>query len=175
MWAVIDDDYNETEKALLCPWFGLTTNVPFHVAGEERSLGDATIYPNNYKYSNIRSYLNGKQNQFVLDGGTATQADIDWTGKGFIDIAFTNEAEILIDETKVDNSSDSTFPEEEYGDLSNDYAFENTKVRIFLLSARKLNKYSDSGLYGWCSDYINANSCYLPKEFYPKLHSLSLE
>ena len=72
VWAVIDDDYNETEKALLCPWFGLTTNVPFHVAGEERSLGDATIYPNNYKYSNIRSYLNGKQNQFVLDGGTAT-------------------------------------------------------------------------------------------------------
>lgn len=170
MWAVIDDDYNETEKALLCPWFGLTTNVPFHVAGEERSLGDATMYPNNYKYSNIRSYLNGKQNQFVLDGGTATQADIDWTGKGFIDIAFTNEAEILIDETKVDNSSDSTFPKEEYGDLSNDYAFENTKVRIFLFSARELNNYSDSSLYGWCSDYINANSCYLPKEFYPKLH-----
>ena len=80
--------------------------------GQTSTLGDATIYPNNYKYFNIRSYLNGKQNQFVLDGGTATQPDIDWTGKGFIDIAFTNEAEILIDETKVDNSSDSTFPEE---------------------------------------------------------------
>ena len=65
----------------------------------------------------------------------------------------------------MDNSSDSTFPEEEYGDLSNDYACENTKVRIFLLSSRELNNYSDSGLYGWCSDYINANSCYLPKNF----------
>ena len=175
MWAVIDEDYNGTKKALLCSWVSLTLNVPFFGAGEERSLGDATIYPNDYKYSNIRSYLNGKQNQFVLDGGTATQADIDWTGKGFIDIAFTNEAEILIDETKVDNSSDSTFPKEEYGDLSNDYAFENTKDKIFLLSARKLNNYSDSGLYGWCSDYINANSCYLPKEFCPKLHSPFLE
>lgn len=60
VWAVIDDDYNETEKAHLCPWFGLTLNVPFHVAGEERTIGDATIYPIEYKYSNIRSYLNGK-------------------------------------------------------------------------------------------------------------------
>lgn len=165
----MNDDYNETEKALLCPWFGLTLNVPFYGSREKRTLGDATIYPNNYKYFNIRSYLNGKQNQFVLDGGTATQADIDWTGKGFIDIAFTNEAEILIDETKVDNSSDSTFPEEEYGDLSNDYACENTKDKIFLLSARELNNYSDSGLYGWCSDYINANSCYLRQEILPEI------
>ena len=75
--SVIDEDYNGAKKALLCPWFGLTLNVPFFGVGEERTLGDATIYPNNYKYSNIRSYLNGKQNQFVLDGGTATQPDID--------------------------------------------------------------------------------------------------
>ena len=75
----------------------------------------------------------------------------------------------------MDNSSDSTFPEEENGDLSNDYAFENTKDKIFLLSARELNQYSDSGLYGWCSDYINANSCYLRQEILPEitLHSPS--
>ena len=64
----MNDDYNETEKALLCPWFGLTLNVPFYGSREKRTLGDATIYPNNYKYFNIRSYLNGKQNKFVLDG-----------------------------------------------------------------------------------------------------------
>ena len=55
----------------------LTANVPYYGSTSNRTLNEATIYANNYKYSNIRAFLNGTKNQFVTDGGTATDYDID--------------------------------------------------------------------------------------------------
>ena len=97
----------------------LMANIPFYGSQSNRTLNEATINANNYKYSNIRAYLNGINNQFVTDGGTATENDIDWTGKGFIDTAFTSTAQNLIAVTEINN---------------NQNASSNISDKIFLLS-----------------------------------------
>lgn len=63
-------------------------------------------YPNNYKYSNLRTFLN----------------------KDFYETAFDSDEKDKIKETKVDNSSNSA------GFLPNEFACENTKDKIFALS-----------------------------------------
>ncbi|MBQ4061077.1 MAG: hypothetical protein IJD46_03535, partial [Bacilli bacterium] len=77
---------------------------------------------------NIRAWLNG------YDG---TNYNVDnYTGKGFIDIAFTEEERKLINETLVDNSASTT------GSEINNYACNNTLDKIYLLSYQDAkNKY----------------------------------
>ena len=118
----------------------LTANIPYYGTGDNRTLNEATVYANNYKYSNIRAYLNGTKNQFVTDGGTATEDDVDWTGKGFLQTAFTNSAQSLIATTTVDNSAASTNPASNastWDSGTNNYACENTSDKIFLLSEKE--------------------------------------
>ena len=140
VWRALTTDYNSTGKALLVAEKELTAKVPYYGSTSDRTLNDATIYANNYKYSNIRAYLNGKANQFVTDGGTATASDIDWTGKGFIDVAFTSTAQGLIAKTTVDNSAASTNPAanaSQWNSGNNEYACDNTEDKIFLLSEKE--------------------------------------
>ena len=66
-----------------------------------------TVYANNYKYSDIRTFLNTT----------------------FINNAFTSEEQNIIQTTIVDNSVSST------GYSSNSYACEDTQDKVFLLSA----------------------------------------
>ena len=92
----------------------------------ERIINNNTIYPNNYEYSNIRAWLNG------YDG---TSYDVDnYTGNGFIDIAFTEEERKLINETLVDNSASTT------ASTTNPFACNNTKDKIYLLSYQDIAK-----------------------------------
>ena len=74
---------------------------------------------NNYKNSDIRAWLNGE----------------------FLNVAFGEVAQSLIETTEVDNSASST------GDSSNQYACENTFDKVFLLSSREA---TDSA-YGFAS------------------------
>jgi hypothetical protein len=67
---------------------------------------DSTVYPNNYQYSHIRSWLNDN----------------------FYNTAFSTEEKALIQTTTVDNSVAST------GYISNTYACANTNDKVFLLS-----------------------------------------
>ena len=118
----------------------LTANIPYYGSTSDRTLNETTIYANNYKYSNIRAYLNGTKNQFVTDGGTATEDDVDWTGKGFLQTAFTSSAQSLIATTTVDNSAASTNPASNastWNSGTNDYACENTSDKVFLLSEKE--------------------------------------
>ena len=118
----------------------LTANIPYYGSIYNRTLNETTIYANIYKYSNIRAYLNGTKNQFVTDGGTATEYDVDWTGKGFLQTAFTSSAQSLIATTTVDNSAASTNPASnarEWNSGTNNYACENTSDKIFLLSEKE--------------------------------------
>ena len=111
----------------------LTANVQYYGSSDNRTLNEATVYASNYKYSNIRAYLNGTKNQFVTDGGTGTEFDVDWTNKGFLQTAFTSSAQSLIATTTVDNSEDSTEDAgNNYGKTSR-YACDNTEDKIFLL------------------------------------------
>lgn len=162
--TTFDHDADGTgDKILLLAESVLTTNVPYY----GNSLGytyyrtlpnGSKIYNNNYKYSNIRAYLNGTANQFVTDGGTATEYDVDWTDKGFLQAAFTSTAQKLIATTTVDNSEESTNPEpypSHWNKGKNTYACDNTRDKIFLLSDKEATTHDygfDDYGYECCGD-----------------------
>lgn len=172
VWRAVTGDYNSTGKVLLLAEKLLTANVPYYGSSDNRTLSDSTIYPKNYKYSNIRAYLNGKPNQFVTDGGTSTTSDIDWTGKGFIDTAFTSPAQDLIATTSVDNSAESTTDAGNNLTPATTYACANTEDKIFLLSEKEatteaygFTAYNEYGIGNSRirvpTDYAKANYVYL--------------
>lgn len=145
-WRVLNPDVTSGNKILLAEK-ALTANVPYYGSHNERTLNETTIYSNNYKYSNIRAYLNGKANQFVTDGGIASAYDVDWTGKGFFQTAFTVAAQGLIVDTQVDNGATSTNPAsnaELWNGGTNNYACGETDDKIFLLSEKEVTA-SDYG------------------------------
>ena len=74
---------------------------------------------NNYQESNIRKWLNGNSSD-----------------AGFLQTAFTSEAQGLITPTTVDNSKESTFGRGETVQ-DNPYTCENTTDKIFLLSEQE--------------------------------------
>lgn len=112
----------------------------FYAGGSSRSDGEDTIYGNNYMYSTVRAFLNGYD-------GTDYNVD-DFTGKGFIDMAFTAEEQEKILTTTVDNSPAST------GNSTNIYACADTEDKIFLLS------YADTlnADYGFSTTWDNSTT-----------------
>lgn len=143
-WRVLTSDYNSTGKKLLLAEKILTANVPYYGTSgstSSRTLNDTTIYANNYKYSNIRAYLNGTKNQYVTDGGTSNTYTVDWSEKGFLQKAFTTSAQALIPTTTVDNSAASTNPDgnsTKWNSGENSYACADTSDKIFLLSEQEV-------------------------------------
>ena len=131
-WRVIA--YNsDGSKELLADMIYVTT--PYYGTKEgTRSLDDQTIYPNNYKYSNIRAYLNSTKNQFEADGGTPTEYDVDWLNAGFLTAAFTSAELAKIKTTLVDNSAATT------ASNNNQYTCENTEDKVYLLSYKEASK-----------------------------------
>jgi uncharacterized repeat protein (TIGR02543 family) len=173
-WRVLTENYNSTGKALLLAEDIITSEVPYYGENGTRTLNDTTIYSNNYKYSNIRAWLNGIDNQFVTDGGTRTSYDIDWSDTGFLQTAFTPVAQNLIVTTTVNNSARSTNPDANATEINNgenSYACENTNDKVFLLSTQEVT----TGSYGFVAydsygagntrirfptDFALANYCY---------------
>ncbi|HOJ45684.1 MAG TPA: DUF6273 domain-containing protein [Bacilli bacterium] len=78
----------------------------YYYSTSNRTISGATVYPNNYKESHIRSWLNDN----------------------FYNTAFTAEEKVRIQTTTVDNSVAST------GYNPNTYACANTSDKVFLLS-----------------------------------------
>jgi hypothetical protein len=89
-----------------------------------RTISGSTVYPNNYQYSTLRAMLNGYD-------GSAYSVD-NFTGRGFLDVAFTEAEKAYIATTAVDNSAATT------DSSSNSYACTNTSDRIFALSYQDL-------------------------------------
>ena len=90
-----------------------------------RSIDGEDIYQNNYKYSNIRAWLNGYN-------GTEYEIS-DYTNKGFYNMAFKDNEKASIITKEVDNSASTT-------DFStNKYACENTFDKMYLLSYQDVN------------------------------------
>ena len=124
IWRVLnskDGKYNESENPLLLAENILTGGIKW---ADSR---------NNYMESNIRKWLNGNS-----DSGEQS----DYNGAaGFLQTAFTSEAQKLITPTTVDNSARSTNPDsngEEWNSGENQYASETkTKDKIFLLSMQE--------------------------------------
>jgi hypothetical protein len=78
----------------------------YYYSYDNRTINEATIYPNNYEYSHIRSWLNDN----------------------FYNTAFTIEEKARIQTTTVDNSAAST------GSSYNPNACSDTSDKVFLLS-----------------------------------------
>ncbi|MCF0242101.1 MAG: hypothetical protein HUK25_05645, partial [Treponema sp.] len=148
-WRVIAYNSDGSKKLLADKIY---TTVTYYADTSTRALDGKAIYPNNYKYSNIRAYLNSSKNQFVTDGGTATSDDIDWSDKGFYSQAFTEAEKAKIKTVLVDNSAATT------GSNTNQYACENTEDKVYLLSYKE----SQKKLYGMGS---SAERIMMPTEY----------
>lgn len=106
IWKVLN---NNNGDYLLLSQFMLDADVRCQ---EERNVNNVTIYPNNYKESNIRIWLNGE----------------------FYDKAFWERYEFVI-ESEVDNSLTST------GQTEDPYICDNTLDNVFTLSYLEYQTY----------------------------------
>ncbi len=90
-------------------------DIKYYGVGD-RTLRGKTITADTYHYSNIRAYLNGTQNNYVSEGGTAGEYDIDWSGKGFLQTAFTPAAReyIMTTYVKEKGNDDNYFTDKVY-------------------------------------------------------------
>lgn len=141
-WKVLTDSYSG--KCLLLAEDILMAGIPYYKYNSSygyRSIGgDSKIYPNNYKYSQTRAYLNGID-YYYDQSSTSTVKKTDYTGNGFLQVAFTETAQSLIANTIVDNSTLSTKDAKNsiYG--ASKYACEDTEDKIFLLSIKEATSY----------------------------------
>ena len=120
IWRVLTESYNSTGKALLLAENILTGGIQWD---DDK---------NNYMESTIRKWLNG-------NSGSGEQSDYSGDA-GFLQTAFTEGAQQLIESTKVDNSARSTNPNSnasEWNSGNNPYACTNTSDKIFLLSEQE--------------------------------------
>lgn len=137
-WKVITDRYrySYSEKCLLLAEDILTANVPYYGADSSRMIAGNIVSDNNYKYSTIRAYLNGKYES------NDTQSKTAYENKGFLQTAFTAEAQNLIAVTTVDNSAVSTTDPGWHLEKATNDLCENTNDKIFLLSENEATNYS---------------------------------
>ena len=96
-------------------------NSSYYGATESRTINNQTVYSNNYKYSNVRAFLNG------YNGISYNVSDYSGWTNSFFDVAFAFDS-THVKTTLVDNSA--------YTAYSNNYGFEcdDTNDKVFLLS-----------------------------------------
>ena len=144
VWRVLTEDYkdpygNSTGNALLLAEKILIGGIPYYVSHRTRPITGAgtmegelnTVYPNNWQYSTIRAWLNGLYESY-------DPQPKEYAGKGFLQTAFTADAQSLIAPTTVDNSAASTNPASDpnlWENGENPYASDTpTTDKVFLLS-----------------------------------------
>ncbi len=130
----------------------------FYSSTSSRTINGSTIYANNYKYSDIRAWLNGYGQESGNTGGE------NWLGTGFLQKAFTTAEQNSILTTEVENDASTT------NSSSNSYVCENTNDKIFLLSYQDMinteygfnSSYSeyDTARRKQTTDYARANYAY---------------
>ena len=155
-WKVITKNYRSTNKCLLLAEKNLIAGIPYYVSKGTRTIGGKTIYANNYKYSTIRAYLNGKYEND--DNQTSS-----YKGIGFLQTAFTEKAQSKISTTTVRNDASSTTDAKHnlepadgslncynnmHGSHPDEIICSDTKDKIFLLSVSEVT----SNSYGF-EDY----------------------
>ncbi len=145
-WRVLTDDYNGTGKALLLAENILTANVEYY-PDINRYIISSSVYPNNYKESKIRAYLNGLSYYEQSSSIASMTTDDTYSNKGFLQTAFTTFAQELIATTNVDNSASSTTNSGNNMPQATSYACANTSDKIFLLSEKEVTTTS----YGFAS------------------------
>ena len=148
-WCILTGNYNESNKALL-----LSEDILFAEAYYDnyinemyRSVDGKDIYPSNYKESRIRAYLNG-YSYITIDVSKENpkqELNLDFENKGFLQTAFSNNAQSLIAISKIDNSDASNihYPAERipiWNTYRDDYWCEDTYDKVFLLSEKEVTE-----------------------------------
>lgn len=133
-WRILNPNPVDGEKRILLAEKCLVARQTFD-PGNSRTLNGQTIYGNNYRYSNIRAYLNATVNEYVTTkfGENIPTYELVYKNKGFLYSAFTVSAIDKIADTLVKNDLEST------GDVSNTYICEDTRDKIFLPSFLEMN------------------------------------
>ncbi|MBO7638816.1 MAG: hypothetical protein J6S91_07550 [Treponema sp.] len=170
-WRILTDSYSG--KKLLLAENILTANVPYYDYNNvNRSIGDATVYPNNYKESRIRAWLNGLSYTVKASTDAQQTENSEFQGRGFLQTAFTDAIRTKIDtDTTIDNSADSTTDSGSNLTKATTYACADTKDSIFLLSEKEATTsdygfaaYNQSGVGNarirMTTDYAKANYAY---------------
>ncbi|MBQ2552763.1 MAG: hypothetical protein II563_07970, partial [Treponema sp.] len=142
-WRVLTDNYSG--KKLL-----LAENILAACQYYDNNLNrNGSIYPNNYKESRIRAYLNGlSYNIKSVTNGTQT-ANGDFVNKGFLQTAFNETFHSSIEDTTVDNSASSTNDTSgSFSEALPKYCCDDTIDKIFLLSEKEVTT-SDYGFEGY--------------------------
>ena len=130
-WRIISQNTDESYQ--LYSEYILDTTIYFD-GSYLRNIDGVEVYRNNYKYSNIRAWLNGYN-------GTDYSVN-DYTNIGFYDLAFKESEKETIIENEIDNSiSTLDYP-------TNPYECENTFDKIYLLSYQDLKNSN----YGFTDD-----------------------
>lgn len=141
-WKCRSTDFNG--KRLLCAARALD-GVQYYNSTSTRIINGSAIYPNNYKYSTLRAFLNGK-----YESGDTNNAS--YNNNGFLQRAFTPKAQACIATTSVNNSARSCNPNinaSQWNGGANVYACENTSDKVFALSIQE----ATTEAYGFNKDY----------------------
>ncbi|MBO4640408.1 MAG: hypothetical protein J5710_11685 [Treponema sp.] len=138
-WRVLTKDYNGSGKALLLAENILTANVEYYdYYNVDRTVNGNTVYPNNYKESKIRAYLNGLSYYKQSSSSSSMTTEDIYNNKGFLQTAFTSSAQKRIATTTVDNTAESTTDSGNNIYKATKYVCENTSDKIFLLSEKEV-------------------------------------
>ena len=141
--------------------------VQYYTSTSDRTINGSSVKANNYKYSTLRAFLNGKYES----GDTQTKS---YLNKGFLQKAFTVNAQALIYEGSVKNDEVSTNPKNnpnEWGGGTNVNTCGTTEDKVFVLSVQDVTNtsYGFDSLYNWqkfglrlihTTDYAKAKHVY---------------
>lgn len=140
-WRVLNPGDKKGNKLLLAEKV-IISDMPYYDYGTvNRSINGTTVYSNNYMHSKVRAYLNGLSYEIKESDDAEQVTNSDYLDKGFFQTAFTESAQKMIADTKVDNSAVSTNPAENPKALNegkNQYVCENTLDKVFLLSNKEV-------------------------------------
>lgn len=115
------------ENGLLLAENILVMNIQYYQYYEiNRKIDGKTVYPNNYKESRVRAYLNGLS---YTEKAEQQLENSNFVDKGFLQIAFTEKQREKIGITKVDNSQN-------IGRFSS----KNTEDNVFILAEKEAGK-----------------------------------
>ncbi|MBQ2601376.1 MAG: hypothetical protein II584_03155, partial [Treponema sp.] len=136
-WRVLNPD-DDGDKLLLSEQ--ILINCAYYDTNDvDREIDDVPVYPNNYEKSRVRAFLNGLSYK-VKETGDGDQTDNDeFSGKGFLNTAFTESARDMIVVKEVDNTEVSANPSGTPSRWDVDtYVCNNIQDdRIFLLSEQE--------------------------------------
>ena len=128
-WRILSE--SDGNAFILCD--SIIANHNYHHTTSSTTIDGQKVYANNYKYSDIRAWLNDE----------------------FYNTAFGALQQALIQTTEVDNSGYST------GYPFNRYACENTSDKVFLLSYREVITIKYTARQMLTSDFSRATGAYM--------------